>query len=86
MHLKIIFFMNVSFFFLSVIFLFAERGTSEKSHATHAVEPGISVEVSWILRGFCVGFARNLILFLFEREREGFKRFAACTVYTRRKR
>ena len=33
-----------------------------------------------ILRGFCVGFARNLILFLFEREREGYKRFADCTV------
>ena len=32
------------------------------------------------LRGFCVGFARNLILFLFEREREGYKRFADCTV------
>ena len=33
-----------------------------------------------ILRGFCVGFARNLILFLFEREREGYKRFTDCTV------
>ena len=33
------------------------------------------------LREFCVGFARNLILFLFEREREGYKRFAACTVH-----
>ena len=33
-----------------------------------------------ILRGFCVGFARNLILFLFEREHEGYKRFADCTV------
>ena len=33
------------------------------------------------LRGFCVGFARNLILFLFEREHEGYKRFADCTVY-----
>ena len=32
------------------------------------------------LRGFCVGFARNLILFLFEREHEGYKRFADCTV------
>ena len=31
-----------------------------------------------ILRGFCVGFARNLIFFLFERE--GYKRFADCTV------
>ena len=29
---------------------------------------------------FCVGFARNLILFLFEREHEGYKRFADCTV------
>ena len=56
MYLKIFFFMNVSFFFLSVIF-FAERGTSVKSHATHAVERGISVEVAWILRGICVGFA-----------------------------
>ena len=72
--------MNVSFFSLSVIF-FAERGTSVKSHATHAVKRGISVEVAWILRGFCVGFARNLILFLFEREREGYKRFVACTVH-----
>ena len=33
------------------------------------------------LRGFCVGFARNLILFLFELEHEGYKRFADCTVY-----
>ena len=73
--------MNLSFFFLNVIF-FAERGTSVKSHATHAVERGISVEVAWILRGTCVGFARNLILFLFEHEREGYKRFAACTVFT----
>ena len=32
------------------------------------------------LRGFCVGFARNLMLFLFEREHEGYKRFANCTV------
>ena len=32
------------------------------------------------LRGFCVGFARNLILFLFKREREGYKRFVDCTV------
>ena len=31
-----------------------------------------------ILRGLCVGFARNLILFLFEREHEGYKRFADC--------
>ena len=51
-----------------------------ESHATHAVERGISVEIAWILRGTCVGFARNLILFLFERERKGYKRFAACTV------
>ena len=34
-----------------------------------------------ILRGLCVGFARNLIPFLFEREHEGYKRFADCTVY-----
>ena len=27
-----------------------------------------------------MGFARNLILFLFEREHEGYKRFADCTV------
>ena len=62
-------------------FFFAKSGTSVKSHATHAVERGISVEVAWILRGFCVGFARNLILFLFERECEGYKRFADCTVH-----
>ena len=54
--------MNVSVFFFSVIFL-AERGTSMKSHATHAVERGISVEVAWTLRGTCVGFARNFIFF-----------------------
>ena len=36
---------------------FAERGTNVKSHATHAIERGISVEVAWILRGTCVGFA-----------------------------
>ena len=63
---------------------FAKRGTSVKSHATHAARArnkrGSSVEVAWILRGFCVGFARNLILFLFEREHEGYKRFAGCTV------
>ena len=63
---------------------FAKRGTSVKSHATHAARArnkrGSSVEVAWILRGFCVGFARNLILFLFEREHEGYKRFADCTV------
>ena len=48
-------------FFLSVIFFFAKRGTSVKSHATHAARArnkrGSSVEVAWILRGFCVGFA-----------------------------
>ena len=55
MYLKI-FFHEREFFFLSVIF-FAERGTSVKSHASHAVERGISVEVAWILRGTCVGFA-----------------------------
>ena len=54
--------MNVNFFFLERDF-FAERGTSVKSHATHAVERGISVEVAWILQGTGVGFARNLILF-----------------------
>ena len=30
-----------------------------KSHPTHAVERGKSVEVAWILLGTCVGFARN---------------------------
>ena len=34
------------------------------------------MEVAWILRGFC----EELNLFLFEREREGYKRFVACTV------
>ena len=56
-----------------------------KSHATHAARArnkrGSSVEEAWILRGFCVGFAWNLILFLFEREHEGYKRFADCTVH-----
>ena len=55
-----------------------------KSHATHAARArnkrGSSVDFARILRGFCVGFARNLILFLFEREHEGYKRFADCTV------
>ena len=32
-------------------------------------------------RGFCVGFAWNLILFSFVREREGYKHHADCTVY-----
>ena len=38
-------------------------------------------------RGFCVGFAWNLILFSFVREREGYKHHADCTVcgQTRRK-
>ena len=31
-------------------------------------------------RGFCVGFAWNLILFSFMREREGYKHHADCTV------
>ena len=65
---------------------FAKRGTSVKSHATHAARArnkrGSSVDFARILRGFCVGFARNLILFLFEREHEGYKRFADCTVYS----
>ena len=32
-------------------------------------------------RGFCVGFAWNLILFSFVREREGYEHHADCTVY-----
>ena len=32
-------------------------------------------------RGFCVGFAWNLIFFSFVREREGYKHHADCTVY-----
>ena len=40
------------------------------------------MDFAWNVCGFCVGFARNLILFfLFEREREGYKRFVACTVH-----
>ena len=35
------------------------------------------------LREFCVDFARNFILFLFEREHEEYKRFADCTVYAK---
>ena len=35
-------------------------------------------------RGFCVGFAWNLILFSFVREREGYKHHADCTVHTPR--
>ena len=83
LHEREFFFLSVIFFFLSVIF-FAKRGTSVKSHATHAARArnkrGSSVDFARILRGFCVGFARNLILFLFEREREGYKRFLDCTV------
>ena len=59
-HERDFFFLERDFFFLSVIF-FAKRGTSVKSHATHAARArnkhGSSVEVVWILRGFCVGFA-----------------------------
>ena len=33
-------------------------------------------------RGFCVGFAWNLSLFSFVREREGYKHHADRTVYT----
>ena len=33
-------------------------------------------------RGFCVGFAWNLIFFSFVREREGYKHHADCTVNT----
>ena len=32
-------------------------------------------------RGFCVGFAWNLIFFSFVREREGYKHHADCTVH-----
>ena len=39
------------------------------------------MELALVLRGFC----EELNLFLFEREREGYKRFAACTVHTIRK-
>ena len=35
-------------------------------------------------RGFCVGFAWNLILFSFVREREGYKHHADCTVHVSR--
>ena len=45
------------------------------SHATRAVsarnERGNNVKRAWILQGKCVWFARNVILFLFEHEREG---------------
>ena len=51
--------MSVSFFH-ELDFIFAQRGTSVKSHATQAGEQGISVEVAWIceepawvVRGFC---------------------------------
>ena len=54
------------------------------SHATHTLlarnERGHSVEQAWILRGMSVGFAWNLILFSFVREREGYKHHADCTV------
>ena len=33
-------------------------------------------------QGFCVGFAWNLILFSFVREREGYKHHADCTVHS----
>ena len=34
-------------------------------------------------RGFCVGFAWNLIPFSFVREREGYKHHADCTVFAK---
>ena len=36
------------------------------------------MDFEWVLRGFC----EELNPFLFEREREGYKRFVACTVPT----
>ena len=41
---------------------------------------GTSVDFARNERGFCVGFAWNLILFSFVREREGYKHHADCTV------
>ena len=35
------------------------------------------MELAWVSRGYC----EELNPFLFEREREGYKRFAACTVH-----
>ena len=57
MYLKKFFHEREFYFFERDFFVFAERGTSVKSHATHAVGRGMSVEVAWILRGNCVGFA-----------------------------
>ena len=57
-----------------------KREISRNSRCRARNKRGSSVDFARNLRGFCVGFARNLILFLFEREREGYKRFAACTV------
>ena len=54
------------------------------SHATLTLlarnERGNSVEQAWILQGMSEGFAWNLILFSFVREREGYKHHADCTV------
>ena len=44
-----------------------------RSHATR-------VEIAWILRGTCVEYARNIIPFLFEHKREGYKRHAGYNV------
>ena len=54
------------------------------SHATHTLlarnKRGHSVDFARNEQGFCVGFAWNLILFSFVREREGYKHHADCTV------
>ena len=39
------------------------------------------MEMAWFLQETCVEYARNIILFLFEREREGYKRCTDCTVH-----
>ena len=58
------------------------------SHATHTLlarnERGHSVDFARNKRGFCTGFAWNLILFSFMRDREGYKHHADCTVEIKR--
>ena len=53
---------------------------SRKSRGLARGEHGNSKERAWILRGTSVGFARNVIPLLFQRERKGCKCRADCTV------
>ena len=71
--------MNFAIFFpeRGIIFLRVKQSwTSVKWLRSHAT----SMEIAWILRGTCVEYARDIILFLFEHKREGYKLHTDCTV------